>query len=89
MAHKKSKAIKKLKKQVKKLNKRINDISGKLIDLQDAVGTSIKEKISQPQEETKDSAWPIPRFSEGEVEIAGEMNEDAEEIDDILEKTHR
>lgn len=90
MAAKKSKAIKQIQKQVKKLNARINDLKKEIKDLQDIVDTAVTEQsAAKLQGESARGAWPDPRFSEAEVELAEEMTEDAEEVEDILEKTDR
>jgi len=83
MADKKSKAIKQLEKQIKKLNARIDAMSREIKDLQDANATD------QAATELREETWPDPKFSEGEVEIAEEMAEDAGEVEDILEKKNR
>jgi TolA-binding protein len=90
MAAKKSKAIKQIRKQVKKLNARIDDMSREIKSLQDTADTTVTDQLAaELQEESAQGAWPNPRFSEDEVEMAEEMTEDAEEVEDILEKTDR
>ncbi len=90
MAAKKSKAIKQIQKQVKKLNARINDLSKQIKGLQGSADTTVTDKIAaELQVESAQGARPEPRFSENEVEVAEEMTEDAEEVEDIMEKTDR
>ena len=90
MAAKMSKAIRQLKKQVKKLNARIDDLSREINGLQDTADITVTDQIAaELQEESAQGALPNPRFSENEVELAEEMTEDAEEVEDILEKTNR
>jgi len=76
MAAKKSKTIKQLEKQIKKLNARIDEMSREIKGL-------------QGDKEATQEAWPNPKFSEDEVEMAEEMAEDAGEVEDILEKKHK
>jgi len=90
VAVKKNKAIKQLKKQVKKLNARIDDMSREIKDLQNTADTFATDQMAtELGEESAQRAWPDPKFSEDEVEIAEEMAEDAGEVEDILEKKGR
>lgn len=90
MATKKSKEIKQIKKQLKKLNARMDDMSRELKGLQNSAVTRVTEPITAGvQEESGQGTWPDQKFSANEVEIAGEMAEDAEEVGDILEKKGR
>ena len=83
MAAKKSKAIKQLEKQIKKLNTRIDAMSREIKGLQDTKATPVPNQVAT---ELQEEAWPYPKFSEGEVEMAEEMAEDAGEVEDLLEK---
>ena len=55
--------------------------------LQDTKATPVADQIAaESQKESTQEAWPNPKFSENEVEMAEEMAEDAGEVEDILEK---
>jgi len=79
MASNESKAVKKLNKQIKKLNARMDKLEKKLKKTLGAGDTVIVEEVDM-EIPTSSS------FTEAEVEMADEMTEEAEELDDMLEK---
>ena len=84
MSSKQKKAIKRLKKQVKKLKIRADEMGSEIDALKpDAQAPGNVQEGSGP--EIKRTA----RFTEEEVETAMEAMENAEELEDMLEKTKR
>lgn len=87
MSAKQRKTIKQLKKRVKKINARLDEMSSEIKALQDAAdGSATEQSGLESSEDSAGGDWQRSRFGENEVEMADEMTEDAEEIDDINEK---
>ena len=87
MSAKQRKTIKQLKKRVKKINARLDEMSSEIKALQDpADGSATEESGLESSEGSAGGDWQGSRFGENEVEMADEMTEDAEEIDDITDK---
>ena len=82
MSSKQKKAIKRLKKQVKKLKTRVDAMGRELGDLKlGGQASGNVQKGSGPEIQS------TARFTEEEVETAMEAMENAEELEDMLEKT--
>ena len=79
MASNESKAVKKLEKQIKKLNARIDKLEKKL---KKTLGAGETVTIEEVDMEIPTSS----SFSEAEVELADEITEEAEELEDMMEK---
>ncbi len=78
MAVKVSKEVKKINKQIKKLHARMDKLEKKLKKAGDG-DTVIVEEVEMDIPTTSN-------FSEAEVEMADEMTEEAEELEDMIEK---
>jgi alpha-galactosidase/6-phospho-beta-glucosidase family protein len=78
MAVKVSKEVKKINKQIKKLHARMDKLEKKLKKA-GAGDTVIVEEVEMDIPTTSN-------FSEAEVEMADEMTEEAEELEDMIEK---
>ena len=80
MSGNKYKTIKKLKKKLKKLAKRIDSVQKQLVMLQ---------TTDRRDNDSEEVVIGEAHFTEAEMEQALEATEDAEEFDDMLEKTKR
>ena len=78
MAVKVSKEVKKINKQIKKLHARMDKLEKKLKKV-GAGDTVIVEEVEMDIPTTS-------TFSESEVELADEITEEAEELEDMIEK---
>ncbi len=78
MAVKVSKAVKKINKQIKKLHARMDKLEKKLKKAESG-DTVIVEEVGMDIPTTSN-------FSEAEVELADEITEEAEELEDMIEK---
>ena len=85
MTAKDKKAIQKLQKKLDKLKDRIDQVSSELAALQGGE-ENVSGNLGVERKAAVNEAVPHPKFSEGEVEIADELTEEAEELADIIEK---